>query len=188
MNPTANNNAATVTEPLFASVAAAAMSTSATEAQRAAAMQYLASLINIGAPGAADTPAPAPAAAPAPATPAAAAPPPFTVTPAGLPPSFAAATAGTIGTAGTVAPFAAGILYDAVPGFHLHDFGILDNGRPWYTVIRGKKVGITQDHNLAAGAVLGVSNNGWRGHKTLPAALFEFNHALDLGLVEVRPF
>ncbi|KAJ7716056.1 hypothetical protein B0H16DRAFT_1476958 [Mycena metata] len=57
---------------------------------------------------------------------------------------------------------------------------LLDDGRPWYTIVRGKSVGITQDYNLASNAILGVSNNGWRAHKTLQGALNEFNHALDL--------
>ncbi|KAJ7041283.1 hypothetical protein C8F04DRAFT_1253346 [Mycena alexandri] len=202
MNSSAAPTTPAATQALVNSVAAAVVSPSATEAQRAAAMQYLASLVTIGAPHLAGQPSGLPAPSDAP--------PSFAVAtaPGTAPPSFAAATAasdaavGTTGataqasaqfphavdTQGTVAPFAAGVLFDIVPHLHLHDFTARDNGQPWYAVVRGKKVGITQDHDLAASAVLGVSNNGWKSHKTLAGALANFNHALDLGLVQVRPF
>ncbi|KAJ7025071.1 hypothetical protein C8F04DRAFT_1269683 [Mycena alexandri] len=169
MNSSANNTAAAATQTLFASVAAAAVCPSATDPQRAAAMHHHCACAVLGAPSF-----------------------PAATTPAGPPPSFAAATAAataaTVGTAGTIAPWSAGILFGVVPDLHLHDFTVRDDGHPWYAVIRGRSVGITQDHNLASQAVLGVSNNGWKSHKTLQGALNEFNHALDLNLVEVHPF
>ncbi|KAJ7711503.1 hypothetical protein B0H16DRAFT_1745116 [Mycena metata] len=201
MNSSAAPTTPAATQTLVNSVAAAVVSPSATQAQRDAAMQYLSSLVTIGAPHLAGPPSGLPAPSDAP--------PSFAVAtaPGAAPPSFAAATAAAataaatapaaqasaafppgVGTHGTIAPFAAGVLFDVVPHLHLHDLTARDNGQPWYAVIRGKKVGITQDHDLAASAVLGVSNNGWKGHKTLAAALANFNHALDLELVEVRPF
>ncbi|KAJ7020551.1 hypothetical protein C8F04DRAFT_1274945 [Mycena alexandri] len=181
MSSSANNTAATATQTLFASVAAAAVSPSASDAQRAAAMQYLASLIDIGVPTICVWSLPL--RRPQRRRPSALQPPRLPP-----PPSFAAATTAPASTAGTIAPWTAGILYGVVPDLHLHDFTVQDDGRPWYSIVRGRSVGITQDHSLASRAVLGVSNNGWRSHKTLAGALNEFNHALDLNLVEVRPF
>ncbi|KAJ7154383.1 hypothetical protein C8R43DRAFT_950023 [Mycena crocata] len=170
---------AATTEALMASVVAAATSASATPAHREAALQYLATMITLGgvaAPGApgtsvvpASTTAPVssstlPASAPAPAP--AAAPAPTNI---------------------PVGEWTAGVLYGEVPRTHLAT-NVPDNGEGWYGVIKGRTVGITQSQAEALQAVVGVSNNAMKSHKTLAGALFHFNHALDIGLVERRSY
>ncbi|KAJ6459357.1 hypothetical protein C8R47DRAFT_1226632 [Mycena vitilis] len=193
-----NITAASASESLVGSVAAAAISPSSTLAQRegkplshhrfppsidiflsVAALKYLAAMITIGspvAPPASDPAPPASSQAEAPATaPGAPGPPSPPPPPAVAPPLE------------RIGPFYAGVLYKTVPAYHITDIGIHDNGEGWYGVFKGKLVGITQDHAEALQAVVGVSNNGWKGFKTLAAALFAFNHALDLDIIEVRP-
>jgi viroplasmin and RNaseH domain-containing protein len=63
-----------------------------------------------------------------------------------------------------------------------------DNGELWYAVLKGKSVGLTQNNAVALHAVVGVSNNQMKSFKSLKKALFAFNHALDIGLIEIRPF
>ncbi|KAJ7601477.1 hypothetical protein DFH06DRAFT_1154038 [Mycena polygramma] len=175
-------------ESLAGSVAAAALSASATPAQREAALQYFAALA-IGSPAAA--PARLSSAHPvlsevAPAkpavdkfspvaTPGAPGPPP--------PPPPAPTTANL-----PVGPFYAGVLYPYVPTSHLTDIGVRDNGDPWYAVLKGSSVGLTQNNAAALQAVVGVSRNAMKAYKSLAMALFSFNHALDLDLIEIRPF
>ncbi|KAJ7673340.1 hypothetical protein DFH06DRAFT_1124060 [Mycena polygramma] len=172
---------AAAAESLVGSVAAAALSPSSTKAQREAALQYLATLITLGSPvpgaGAAapatppaDLPASAPVAAPAPGAPG--------------PPPPSANTAPPLIPNG---PFYAGVLYDVVPTSHVTDIGVPDDGEDWYVVLKGKSVGVTQDHPGAMHAVVGVSHNSMKSYKPLSTAIFTFNHALDIGIVEIRP-
>ncbi|KAJ7430148.1 hypothetical protein B0H11DRAFT_2247750 [Mycena galericulata] len=165
--------AASATEPL-GSVALAALSAGAPVEQREAAraaLQYLASLYNLTpaapAPSSVATPAPAP-------VPASPAPPVLTSAPPTPAPTV---------PVNALTTWTAGYLYNQVPTAHLAS--VFDNGEGWYAVIKGRTVGITQDHPLALNAVVGVSNNAMKSYKTLSAALFKFNHALDIGLVEV---
>jgi hypothetical protein len=58
----------------------------------------------------------------------------------------------------------------------------------WYCILKGKFVGVTQNHPLAVDAVLGVSNNSMRSYKTQVLALAAFNNALAGTIVEVRPY
>ncbi|KAJ7796344.1 hypothetical protein B0H14DRAFT_3494899 [Mycena olivaceomarginata] len=58
----------------------------------------------------------------------------------------------------------------------------------WYCILKGKFVGVTQNHPLAIDTVLGVSNNSMRSYKTQALALAAFNSALTLSIVEVRPY
>ncbi|KAJ7143229.1 hypothetical protein C8R46DRAFT_1233004 [Mycena filopes] len=87
------------------------------------------------------------------------------------------------------APWVAGPLYPYISDLHMvSDPALADNGTLWYVVVRGTAVGVIQDHAQALLAVTGISNNQMKGYKTLAQALFTFNHALDLSLVQVRPF
>ncbi|KAJ7439804.1 hypothetical protein B0H11DRAFT_1934169 [Mycena galericulata] len=170
--------AASATEPL-GSVALAALSAGAPaehrEAARAA-LQYLATLYNL-TPVAPGTPSPS---SPAPPTVAAPAPVPVPATPA---PATSADPSTPEPTSLPATTWMAGELYNEVPTGHLTS--VRDNGNGWYVVIRGRAIGVTQDNALALSAVLGVSNNAMRSHKTLSAAIFSFDHALDIGLVEI---
>ncbi|KAJ7887142.1 hypothetical protein B0H13DRAFT_2342506 [Mycena leptocephala] len=167
---------AAATESLIGSVAAAAVSASATPEQREAALQYLAAMVKVGHPL---------NAAPAPVT---VAPAPVAAAPAGPPPPPLPAPVPAPTTVIPNTPWVAGTLYTSVPTSHLYEFGVYDNGESWYAVLKGKTVGITQNHVLALQSVVGVSQNVLKRYKTCAAALFAFNHALDIGLVEVRPF
>jgi hypothetical protein len=199
---------AAATESLLASVAAAAVSASSTPAERQglsfptlpavaslliiflAAFQYLATVANISMGNAALVgqclfnpftfslilyPAPAPAPAP----------------------TMTAPTAATVGAAPIAAaapPAPPAIdtitvdLYSTVPTENLDVSTATDTGELWYAVLKGKRVGVTNNHALALSAVVGVSNNSMKSHKGLATAVFYFNHALALGLVEIRPF
>ncbi|KAJ7471336.1 hypothetical protein B0H11DRAFT_1913956 [Mycena galericulata] len=162
--------AASATEPL-GSVALAALSAGApTEHREAAraALQYLATLYNLTPVAPASNTVAPPASAPVSATPA---------------PATSAAPSITEPTDLPATIWTAGTLYNEVPTAHLAK--VRDNGEGWYAVIRGRAVGVTQDNALALSAVLGVSNNSMKSHKTLSAALFYFDHALDIGLVEI---
>ncbi|KAJ7885615.1 hypothetical protein B0H13DRAFT_1889472 [Mycena leptocephala] len=161
---------AAATESLIGSVAAAAVSTSATPEQREAALQYLAAMVKVGHPV---------NAAPAPVT---VAPAPVAAAPAGPPPPPPPAPTTVIPNT----PWVAGTLYASVPTSHLHEFGVYDNSESWYAVLKVKTVGITQNHALALQSVVGVSQNVLKCYKTCAAALIAFNHALDIGLVELR--
>ncbi|KAJ7178675.1 hypothetical protein C8R43DRAFT_1118045 [Mycena crocata] len=165
---------AAATEALLASVAAAAAAPSATQAQRDAALQYLASLVSIGGPV-----APSSAGVPA-VTQSSPAPIPVAAAPAPTPTASAPAPADASNPR-----WVAGTLYNEVPLEHIASV-VADNGDGWYGVIIGRSVGLTQSNAAAGKAVVGITSNSMKSHKTLAGALFTFNHALDLGLVEVR--
>ncbi|KAJ7717165.1 hypothetical protein DFH07DRAFT_973678 [Mycena maculata] len=78
-------------------------------------------------------------------------------------------------------------VYRVVPTAHLTPLPY-DNGELWYGILVGKFVGVTQNQGLALGAVAGISRNSMKSYKSQTQALDVFNHALDLGIVEIRPF
>ncbi|KAJ7484068.1 hypothetical protein B0H11DRAFT_2231800 [Mycena galericulata] len=177
MSSQPDNTSATATESLaiVSSVAAAAVSPAATPAQRQAALQYLATLVNAGGPV-----QPSPTGSTAPPVYSVAAP----AGPAGQPPSTSVADP----TLEQPAPYVAGILYAEIPTSYLPSNGVVDNGQGWYAVFKGRKVGITQNNAVALEAVVGVSNNAMRSFKTFAAAHTAFNDALASGLAEIRTY
>ncbi|KAJ7511754.1 hypothetical protein B0H11DRAFT_2214628 [Mycena galericulata] len=174
MSSAPTNTSAAATESLVGSVAAVAVSPNSTPEQRGAALQYLATLVNTqgSVPPAHSTSTAPPVYSAAPP-----------VTPAALPPGPTAAP-----ILAEPGPWVVGVLYSEVPSTPLPADGVVDNGQGWYGVIKGRKVGITQNHALALEAVVGVSNNAMRSYKTLDAAVTTFNHALVIGLVELRNY
>ncbi|KAJ7429656.1 hypothetical protein B0H11DRAFT_2265142 [Mycena galericulata] len=176
MSSQPDNTSATATESLVSSVAAAAVSPAATPAQRQAALQYLATLVNAGGPVQPSAPT------------GSTAPPVYSVAapagPAGQPPSASVADP----TLEQPAPYVAGILYAEIPTSYLPSDGVVDNGQGWYAVFKGRKVGITQNNAVALEAVVGVSNNAMRSFKTFAAAHTAFNDALASGLAEIRTY
>ncbi|KAJ7740753.1 hypothetical protein DFH07DRAFT_965294 [Mycena maculata] len=80
-----------------------------------------------------------------------------------------------------------GTVYHVVPTAHLTPLPY-DNGELWYGILVGKFVGVTQNQGLALGAVAGISRNSMKSYKSQTQALDVFNHALDLGIVEIHPF
>ncbi|KAJ7442578.1 hypothetical protein B0H11DRAFT_2251482 [Mycena galericulata] len=168
MSSAPTNTSAAATESLVGSVAAVAVSPNSTPEQRGAALQYLATLVNTqgsyqyGASSVLSRSARNPAA---------------------LPPGPTAAP-----ILAEPGPWVVGVLYSEVPSTPLPADSVVDNGQGWYGVIKGRKVGITQNHALALEAVVGVSNNAMRSYKTLDAAVTTFNHALVIGLVELRNY
>lgn len=84
-------------------------------------------------------------------------------------------------------PWEAGVIYSVVPPRALAAIAE-DNEELWYSILKGKFVGVTQNHPLALTAVVGVSNNSMRGYKTQALALDAFNVALAAGLVEIWPY
>jgi hypothetical protein len=88
----------------------------------------------------------------------------------------------------STSPWEAGVVYSVVPPRALAAIpDDNDNEEPWYGILKGKFVSITQNHPLALTAVVGVSNNSMRGYKT-QVLLDAFNVALTAGLVEIRPY
>jgi hypothetical protein len=55
-------------------------------------------------------------------------------------------------------PWEAGVIYSVVPPHALAAIAD-DNEELWYGILKGKFVGVTQNHSLALSAVVGVSNN-----------------------------
>jgi hypothetical protein len=84
-------------------------------------------------------------------------------------------------------PWEAGVIYSVVPPHALAAIAE-DNEELWYGILKGKFVGVMQNHPLALTAVVGVSNNSMRRYKTQALALDAFNVALAAGLVEIRPY
>ncbi|KAJ7436457.1 hypothetical protein B0H11DRAFT_2256162 [Mycena galericulata] len=171
------SNAVSASTELVSSIAAAAASPAATPEQRAAAVAYLATLVNPGVP--VSPAAPTSLAAPSHAVPTPVAPAPPGATPAPVSPSPLEDPASEVAST-----WFAGELYKEVPTAPLlpgHD-----HGGGWYGVIRGRAVGLTLNNALAVNAVLGVSNHSMKSFKTLTQALDVFNHALRIGLVEIR--
>ncbi|KAK6993082.1 hypothetical protein R3P38DRAFT_3224092 [Favolaschia claudopus] len=148
-------------------------------ADTAAALQtVLAAMAHLTMPSSTPTPSapPAPTASPAIAAPAPAAPAPAPVTPpvpAGL---------------RTQGPWLAGWLYLVVPPQHLQHiaeptYDNPDDAPRWYSINKGRYVGVTTNNGLALNAVSGVS--GSKKHRSQVAALAAFNQMLDYGMVAV---
>ncbi|KAJ7484893.1 hypothetical protein B0H11DRAFT_2231558 [Mycena galericulata] len=107
--------------------------------------------------------------------------PPFIPPPSALPPP-----PGPIGQA--TGPWVAGVLFSVVPPQALAPVPVpASNKELWYCIIRGRVVGITQSQQMALDAVLGVSHNSMKSHKTVDLAVDAFNIALAAGSVQVRP-
>jgi hypothetical protein len=88
-----------------------------------------------------------------------------------------------------VGPWEAGSIFSVVPPQPLASILVpAGDEELWYCILKGKFVGVTQNHPLAIDAVLGVSNNSMRSYKTQALALVAFNSALTLSIVEVRPY
>jgi hypothetical protein len=80
-----------------------------------------------------------------------------------------------------------GVVYTVVPPHPLAPLSY-DDGEPWYGILKGKYVGVTQNHALALDGIIGVSRNSMRSYKSQVAAVDAFNAALTAGVVEVRPY
>ncbi|KAK7042097.1 hypothetical protein R3P38DRAFT_3178672 [Favolaschia claudopus] len=121
-------------------------------------------------------PAPAAAAVANPAVGAAAAP-----APALGPPAFR-----------TSPPWTAGITYIVVPTGNLSaiaesTYENEDDQPVWYSVTKGKYVGVVLNQGVALGAVAGVRGNRMKSFKTQAQAVHDFNEALAYNLVVVIP-
>ncbi|KAJ7115516.1 hypothetical protein C8R43DRAFT_1138141 [Mycena crocata] len=84
-------------------------------------------------------------------------------------------------------PWTVGVVYSVVPPSHILPVSH-DNGELWYGILKGKYVGVTQNHPLALQAVVGISHNSMKAYKSQALAVSAFNDALDDGLVEVRSY
>ncbi|KAJ6567622.1 hypothetical protein DFH09DRAFT_1314139 [Mycena vulgaris] len=85
------------------------------------------------------------------------------------------------------APWIVGVVYSVVPTQLLTSIPVHDE-ELWYTILRGKYVGITQNHALALDTVVGILNNSMKSYKTQDLAVGAFNGALHVGLVQIRPY
>ncbi|KAJ7348645.1 hypothetical protein DFH08DRAFT_960026 [Mycena albidolilacea] len=85
----------------------------------------------------------------------------------------------------SVGPWEAGSVFSVVPPQPLASIPVpAGDEELWYCILKGKFVGVTQNHPLAVDAVLGVSNNSMRSYKTQALALAAFNNALAGTIVE----
>jgi hypothetical protein len=57
----------------------------------------------------------------------------------------------------------------------------------WYCISRGHYVGVTLNRTLAINAVLGVSGNAMKSHKSQVLAVAAFNELLQYRMVAVIP-
>ncbi|KAK7053553.1 hypothetical protein R3P38DRAFT_3170894 [Favolaschia claudopus] len=86
----------------------------------------------------------------------------------------------------TTAPWVAGTLYIVVPPQRLA--AIPEPGgedRRWYSIYKGKFVGVTASNGLALAATVGVSGGQMSSWKTQALALAAFNEAIDFHTVAV---
>ncbi|KAJ7035485.1 hypothetical protein C8F04DRAFT_1182387 [Mycena alexandri] len=81
------------------------------------------------------------------------------------------------------APWIAGNLYTVLPAGALT--AVLDNGGKWFSITRGRYVGLTQDPSASSNAVMGVSNAATIKLANQTAALNHFNAALAARSVAV---
>ncbi|KAJ7795427.1 hypothetical protein B0H14DRAFT_3495967 [Mycena olivaceomarginata] len=89
----------------------------------------------------------------------------------------------------SVGPWKAGSIFSVVPPQPLASIPVpAGDEELWYCILKGKFVGVTQNHPLAIDTVLGMLNNSMRSYKTQALALAAFNNALTLSIVEVRPY
>ncbi|KAJ7768831.1 hypothetical protein B0H16DRAFT_1716032 [Mycena metata] len=81
------------------------------------------------------------------------------------------------------APWVAGHLYTVLPATTLT--AVPDNGGKWFSITRGRYVGLTQDPSVSSNAVMGVSNAATLKLANQTAALNHFNTALAARSVAV---
>ncbi|KAK7018522.1 hypothetical protein R3P38DRAFT_3200900 [Favolaschia claudopus] len=127
-------------------------------------------------------PAPAPAPAPAPKakeTKEPAAPPAPKDKTAGFPAPLVKLLRGTDG------PFSANEIFSVVPGSSLQSIPEDPVAAEWYTVFRGRFVGVFDQYALADFAVAGVGQGARKQYNTQAEALEAFNKALTWGGVVV---
>ncbi|KAJ7479911.1 hypothetical protein FB451DRAFT_1395474 [Mycena latifolia] len=84
-------------------------------------------------------------------------------------------------------PWVAGTLYSVVPPQDLVTIPGHDD-ELWYTILRGKYIGVVQDHTLALDAMVGISNNAMKSYKTQALAVAAFNAGLGGGLAQIHPY
>ncbi|KAJ7058424.1 hypothetical protein C8F01DRAFT_1148181 [Mycena amicta] len=85
-------------------------------------------------------------------------------------------------------PWHVGALYHVVPAAPLgpaSEAGIGDSDTRWYSITRGRYVGITPINDLALGAVTGATDNQMKSFSSQGAALTQFNELLTLGRVAI---
>ncbi|KAJ7893225.1 hypothetical protein B0H13DRAFT_2339813 [Mycena leptocephala] len=85
----------------------------------------------------------------------------------------------------TCAPWVAGRMFSVVPSSPLVGTGETDE--TWYTITKGRFVGVTSVHALDQAAIIRVSGAAHKGYTTQAAALRAFNLALEGGYVAVVP-
>ncbi|KAJ7869812.1 hypothetical protein B0H13DRAFT_1896494 [Mycena leptocephala] len=80
-------------------------------------------------------------------------------------------------------PWIAGTLYSVVPLAPLA--AVQDNGDKWFSITRGKYVGLTKNAAISLNAITGVSTGLSEKHSSQADALDNFNMALATGAVSV---
>ncbi|KAJ7266203.1 hypothetical protein C8J57DRAFT_1718152 [Mycena rebaudengoi] len=95
-------------------------------------------------------------------------------------------TAPTTPVLRTVGPWVVEGLYLVVPSGPLT--AIIDDGEEhlWYSITKGRYVGVTTVNALTMAAVTRVSSASMISHKTQASAMSSFNTLRSLGLVEIR--
>ncbi|KAJ7887723.1 hypothetical protein B0H13DRAFT_1888765 [Mycena leptocephala] len=83
----------------------------------------------------------------------------------------------------TTGPWIAGALYSVVPQAPLA--AVPDNGDKWFSITRGKYVGLTKNAAISLKAVTGVSTGLSEKHNSQADALDNFNSALATDAVAV---
>ncbi|KAK7000236.1 hypothetical protein R3P38DRAFT_3219122 [Favolaschia claudopus] len=87
----------------------------------------------------------------------------------------------------TQAPWIADALYRVVPGGPLQAIPEAFSLElvVWYSITKGKWVGVTRSNSLAVGAVAGVSGSQMRSHKSQALALAAFNQSLTFQEIQI---
>ncbi|KAJ7834174.1 hypothetical protein B0H13DRAFT_2370003 [Mycena leptocephala] len=83
----------------------------------------------------------------------------------------------------TTGPWVAGNLYTVVPTAPLSP--VPDQGERWFSVTRGKYVGLTKNSAISLNAVTGVSTGMTARFSTQTEAISNFNGALHSGVVAI---
>ncbi|KAJ7742484.1 hypothetical protein DFH07DRAFT_777719 [Mycena maculata] len=113
------------------------------------------------------------------------------MTPAPSPPVYAQAASNRTGFQ-TSGPWIAGNLYVVVPTSHLLPVAEApiaegEDSPLWYSITKGRYIGLTLSHALALSSVVGASGSHMKSYKTQIQALDVFNESLDYRLVAVIP-
>ncbi|KAJ7840363.1 hypothetical protein B0H13DRAFT_1910767 [Mycena leptocephala] len=83
----------------------------------------------------------------------------------------------------TTGPWIAGNLYTVIPSAPLSP--VADHGEKWFSVTRGKYVGLTKNSAISLNAVTGVSTGLMEKFSTQTDAINNFNAALHSGVVAI---